>query len=203
MKIVVEGFVQPAKRQPEGQTGEFQCDHGELWPSPTFEVTAICWRDKPICQTIIPGWHEHIYIGNVLPREPLLRRFVRVPNPTANVHIPPYANGFLAIIQIERDNPGQPKNLAMAAMAAHMTIRNVVVVDEDIDIYDPGEILWALANRVDWTQDTFIEPDAQGDEMDPAAKERGVGAKLGIDATYKPEQPGIWRARQLSDDRFE
>ena len=187
-EIVVEGFVQPAQRQPEGPLAEFHGYHGELWPSPTFEVTAICWRDKPIFQTIIPGWYEHIYIGNVLPREPLLRRFVRHLNPTANVHIPPYANGFLAIIQIERDNPGQPKNLAMAAMTAHINIRNVIVVDEDIDIYDPGEILWALTNRVDWTQDSFIVPDAQGHEMDPVAKERGVGAKLGIDATYKRER---------------
>lgn len=187
-EIVVEGLVHPARRQPEGPLAEFHGYHGELWPSPTFEVTAICWRDDPIFQTIIPGWYEHIYIGNVLPREPLLRRFVRHLNPTANVHIPPYANGFLAIIQIKRDNPGQPKNLAMAAMTAHINIRNVIVVDEDIDIYDPGEIHWALTNRVDWTRDSFIVPDAQGHEMDPVAHQRGVGPKLGVDATYKRER---------------
>ncbi len=187
-EIVIEGLVHPAQRQPEGPLAEFHGYHGELWPSPTFEVTAICWRDNPIFQTIIPGWYEHIYIGNVLPREPLLRRFVRHLNPEANVHIPPYANGFLAIIQIERGNPGQPKNLAMAAMTAHINIRNVIVVDEDIDMYDPGEIQWALTNRVDWTRDIFIVPDAQGHEMDPVAHERGVGPKLGIDATYKRER---------------
>ena len=187
-EIVVEGLVRPAQRQPEGPLAEFHGYHGELWPSPTFEVTAICWRDDPIFQTIIPGWYEHIYIGNVLPREPLLRRFVRHLNPTANVHIPPYGNGFLAVIQIERDNPGQPKNLAMAAMTAHINIRNVIVVDEDIDIYDPAELHWALTNRVDWTRDIFIAPDAQGHEMDPVAHERGVGPKLGIDATYKRER---------------
>ncbi len=187
-EIVIEGYIHPAQRQPEGPLAEFHGYHGELWNSPTFEVTAICWRDNPIFQTIIPGWYEHIYLGNVLPREPLLRRFVRHLHPNADVHIPPYGNGFLAIIQIRRDNPGQPKNLAMAAMTAHINIRNVIVVDEDIDIHDPGDVLWALTNRVDWTRDTFIVPGAQGHEMDPVADRRGVAAKLGIDATYKRER---------------
>lgn len=187
-EIVVEGFIRPAIRQPEGPLAEFHGYHGELWNSPTFEVTALCWRHDPIFQTIIPGWYEHIYIGNVLPREPLLRRFVRHINPQAQVHIPPYGNGFLALIQIKRDNPGQPKNLAMAAMTAHINIRNVIVVDEDVDIYDPADVMWALTNRVDWTRDVFMAPEAQGHEMDPVAGARGVGPKLGIDATYKRER---------------
>ncbi|NOZ72844.1 MAG: UbiD family decarboxylase, partial [Chloroflexi bacterium] len=187
-EIVIEGFVQPASPRPEGPLAEFHGYVGELWESPTVEVTAVCWRDDPIYQTIIPGWYEHVYLGNVLPREPLLRQFVRHINPTANVHIPPYANGFLAVIQIKRDNPGQPKNLAMAAMTAHVNIRNVIVVDEDIDIYDPADVHWALTNRVDPSQDVFLVPHAQGHEMDPTANKRGVSTKLGIDATYKRER---------------
>jgi 2,5-furandicarboxylate decarboxylase 1 len=187
-ELVIEGLVHPGIRKPEGPLAEFHGYHGELWESPTVEVTAVCHRSDPIFQTIIPGWYEHIYIGNVLPREPLLRQFVRHLHPTANVHIPPYANGFAAVIQIKRDNPGQPKNLAMAAMTAHINIRNVIVVDEDINIYDPADVLWALTNRVDWRQDVFQVANAQGHEMDPVANARGVGTKLGIDATYKRER---------------
>ncbi|MDX1413982.1 MAG: UbiD family decarboxylase, partial [Candidatus Promineifilaceae bacterium] len=187
-ELVIEGYVHPAQKKAEGPLAEFHGYHGELWESPTVEVTAVCHRDHPIFQTIIPGWYEHIYIGNVLPREPLLRRFVRHINPQAHVHIPPYANGFAAIIQIKRDNPGEPKNLAMAAMTAHINIRNVIVVDEDINIYDAADVLWALTNRVDWRQDVFQVPNAQGHEMDPVADMRGVGTKLGIDATYKRER---------------
>jgi 2,5-furandicarboxylate decarboxylase 1 len=159
-----------------------------LWNSPTFEVTAVCWRDEPIFQTIIPGWYEHVYIGNVLPREPLLLKFLRHINRQATVHIPPYGNGFAAIVQVERDNPGQPKNLALAAMTAHVNIKQVIVVDEDINIYDPADVLWALTNRVDWRQDVFTVPMAQGHEMDPTADNRGVHTKIGIDATYKRER---------------
>ena len=187
-EIVIEGFVHPGVKKLEGPLAEFHGYHGELWESPTVEVTAVNHRDNPIYQTIIPGWYEHVYIGNVLPREPLLRRFVRHLNKDANVHIPPYANGFAAIIQIKRDNPGQPKNLAMAAMTAHINIRNVIVVDEDINIYDPADVLWAVTNRVDWSQDVFQVPNAQGHEMDPVADMRGIATKLGIDATYKRER---------------
>ncbi len=187
-EIVIEGHLHPTVREPEGPLAEFHGYHGEEWNSPTFEVSCISWRDDPIYQSIIPGWYEHIYIGNVLPREPLLRRFVRHLDDTADVHIPPYGNGFLAVIQIDRDNPGTPKNLAMAAMAAHINIRNVIVVDRDVDMYQPSEIQWALTNRVHWDDDVFSVAGAQGHEMDPVASQRGVGTKVGIDATYKRER---------------
>ena len=187
-EVVIEGHIFPAQRAMEGPLAEFHGYHGEEWNSPTVEVSAISWQDDPIYQTIIPGWYEHIYIGNVLPREPLLRRFVRHLDPAADVHIPPSSNGFLAVIQINRDNPGQPKNLAMAAMTAHINVRNVVVVDRDIDMFDPAEVSWAITNRVDWRHDTFVVCNAQGHEMDPVADQRGVSFKLGIDATYKRER---------------
>ncbi len=187
-EIVIEGHVRPDRIEPEGPLAEFHGYHGELWPSPTFEVTAVCWRDEPIYQTIIPGWYEHVYIGNVLPREPLLLNFLRHVNKDVAVHIPPYGNGFAAVVQIKRDNPGQPKNLAMAAMTAHVNIKQVIVVDQDINIYDPADVFWALTNRVDWRKDIFTVPFAQGHEMDPTADKRGVHTKIGIDATYKRER---------------
>ncbi len=187
-EVVLEGYIHPADRAPEGPLAEFHGYLGELWNSPTVEITAISWRDDPIYQTIVPGWYEHIYIGNVLPREPLLRSFIRHVDPTADVHIPPYGNGFLAVISIDRDNPGTPRNLAMAAMVAHINIRNVVVVDRDVDVSQPSDVLWAITNRVHWGDDVFTVPHAQGHEMDPVADKRGVGVKVGIDATYKRER---------------
>lgn len=187
-EIVIEGLLHPAVREPEGPLAEFHGYHGEEWNSPTLEVTCISWRNDPIYQTIIPGWYEHIYIGNVLPREPLLRRFIRHLDPTADVHLPPYGNGFLAIVQIDRDNPGTPKNLAMAAMAAHINVRNVIVIDRDVDMFEASEVQWALTNRVHWEDDVFTVPFAQGHEMDPTADQRGVSTKVGIDATYKRER---------------
>ncbi len=94
----------------------------------------------------------------------------------------------MAVIQIDRDNPGTPKNLAMAAMAAHINIRNVVVVDRDVNMHESSEVLWAITNRVHWGRDVFQIDEAQGHEMDPTADKRGISTKVGIDATYKRER---------------
>jgi 2,5-furandicarboxylate decarboxylase 1 len=188
-EIVIEGYLPPDIRQAEGPLAEFHGYYGELWESPIFEVTAICYRNQPIFQTIVPGWDEHIYIGNVLPREPLLLRFVKhVSQNVTGLHIPPYGNGFSAIVQIQKSNPGEPKNAALAAFTAHVNIKQVIVVDPDVNIYDPADVTWALTNRVDWSKDIFLVEGAQGHEMDPTADIRGVHTKIGIDATYKPER---------------
>ena len=188
-EIVIEGKLVPGERRAEGPLAEFHGYYGELWESPVFEVTAICYRDEPIFQTIIPGFAEHVYIGNVLPREPLLLQYVRHVSPNVKaLHIPPYANGFAAVVQVAKTNPGEPKNVALAAFTAHVNIKKVIVVDPDVNLYDPTDVLWALTNRVDWSQDTFLVPGAQGHEMDPTADMRGIHTKIGIDATYKPER---------------
>jgi 2,5-furandicarboxylate decarboxylase 1 len=188
-EIVIEGFIPPYERRKEGPLAEFHGYYGELWESPVFEVTAICYRDQPIYQTIVPGWDEHVYLGNVLPREPLLLRFVQhVSKDVVALHIPPYGNGFLAIVQIKKSHPGEPKNIALAAFTAHINIKIVVVVDPDVNIYDSADVMWAITNRVDWSQDSFQIRGAQGHEMDPTADMRGVHTKVGIDATYKPDR---------------
>jgi 2,5-furandicarboxylate decarboxylase 1 len=183
-EIVIEGHLLAGARADEGPLAEFHGYYGELWNSPVFEVSAINYRDQPIFQTTIPGWTEHIYIGNVLPREPLLLRFVRHASPNVRaLHIPPYGNGFMAIVQIDKRNPGEPRNVAMAAFTAHVNIRVCMVVDADVNLHDPADVLWALVSRVDWGRDVFMVPGAQGHEMDPANDARGIGTKLGIDAT--------------------
>jgi 2,5-furandicarboxylate decarboxylase 1 len=184
-EIVIEGYLGSRERRGEGALAEFHGYFGEIWESPVFHVTAVCWRDNPIFQTIIPGWNEHVYIGNVLPREPLLLKFVRhVSKNVTALRIPPYSSGFSAIIAIDKTNPGEPRNVALAAMTAHVNIKWVIVVDSDVNIDDPADVLWALNTRVDWSKDVFIVPGAQGHEMDPTADMRGVHSKIGIDATF-------------------
>ncbi|MCC7361552.1 MAG: UbiD family decarboxylase [Anaerolineales bacterium] len=184
-EIVIEGRLLPGARADEGPLAEFHGYYGELWHSPVLEVTAVSFRHAPIFQTTIPGWTEHIYLGNVLPREPLLLRFVRHASPNVKaLHIPPYGNGFMVIIQLDKRNPGEPRNVALAAFTAHVNIRICLVVDPDVNIYDPADVQWAMVSRVDWGRDVFMVPGAQGHEMDPANDARGIGTKLGIDATF-------------------
>jgi 2,5-furandicarboxylate decarboxylase 1 len=183
-EIVIEGLLPPHVRQGEGPLAEFHGYYGRIWDSPVFEVTAICWRDEPIFQTIIPGWNEHVYIGNVLPREPLLLNYARhVSKNVTGLHLAPYGSGFLAIVALNKKNPGEPKNVAMGVFTAHVNVKWCIVVDGDVDIYDPADVMWALTTRVDWSKDIFLVPGAQGHEMDPTADTRGVHTKIGVDAT--------------------
>lgn len=193
-EIIVEAEVVPHYREEEGPLGEFTGHYSAPWPSPTLKVTAITHRQNPIFQTIAGASFEHINLGNVLPREPLLKKFTSyVSKGVINVHIPPYGSGFLALVQLKKKNPGEPKNVALAAMTTYVNIKNVIVVDEDVDIYNPADVLWAVSNRVIPERDIFYIPQAQGHELDPCSDSRGVQTKMGIDATLNDDSKGFER----------
>ena len=203
-EYVIEGVVKPGEREEEGPLAEFTGHYGELWQSPVVEVTAITHRNDPIWQTLNGGSFEHINLGNVLPREPLLRRHVKyVSSNVLDVHIPPYGSGFLAVIRIRKDNEGEPKNIAMAAMTTYVNIKNVIIVDEDVDIYSASDIMWAVSNRVDPERDVFVVKNSQGHELDPCSDEHGVQNKTGIDATLWKEKKGLRRVEYPDVDLSE
>ncbi|MFQ5914138.1 MAG: UbiD family decarboxylase [Nitrospinota bacterium] len=190
-EIVIEGDILPHRREAEGPLAEFTGHYSGIYQCPVFEVRAISHRGDPIFQTIVPASLEHRYVGNSLPREPVLYRFARhVSRGVRNVHLPPYGSGFLAVISMRADHPGQPKNVALAALTSHVNIKVVLVVDDDVDIYNPQEVLWCLSTRVDAKRDIFTVPYAQGHEMDPSAEPVGITTKVGIDATLQTDGPG-------------
>ncbi|MHB0886001.1 MAG: UbiD family decarboxylase [Bacillota bacterium] len=188
-EIIIEAEIPPGVREDEGPLAEFTGHYGAPWPSPVARVKAIRYRDGAIFQTIAGASFEHINLGNVLPREPLVKQFVsHVTKNLRAVHIPPYGSGFMALVSIDKVNPGEPKNVAMAAMVAHVNIKNVVVFDGDVNIFDPADVLWALNTRVKPDHDVFYVPFSQGHELDPTSDKRGVQTKTGIDATQKDDR---------------
>ncbi|HEY3316755.1 MAG TPA: UbiD family decarboxylase [Bacillota bacterium] len=191
-EIIIEAEIPPGVREDEGPLAEFTGHYGAPWPSWVARVKAIQYRDGAIFQTIAGASFEHVNLGNVLPREPLIKRFVsHVAKNVRAVHIPPYGSGFMALVAIDKVNPGEPKNVALAAMTAHVNLKNVVVFDGDVNIFDPADVLWALNTRVKADRDVFVVPFAQGHELDPTSDKRGVQTKLGIDATQKDERGEI------------
>lgn len=195
-EFVIEGEILPDQREYEGPLGEFTGHYGEPWLSPVFRVTCITHRNRAVYQTINGASFEHINLGNVVPREPLLMKNARyVSDGVVDVHIPPYGRGFLAVVQMKKKNPGEPKNVALAAMTSHVNIKNVIVVDEDVDIYNASDLMWALSTRVVPEKDIFTIPYAQGHEMDPCSDNRGVQTKMGIDATLSEGNKCFERVR--------
>jgi 2,5-furandicarboxylate decarboxylase 1 len=188
-EIVLEGEVLAGERQMEGPMAEFTGHYSGADPKHVARITKITHRKQPIFQTMNGGGYEHVSVGNMITREPLLERFVKHISPRVKaVHLPPYSGGFTALIALENPQPGEAKNVAIAAMAGHVNFKTVIVVDADVNIYDPADVMWALSTRARWDSGIAAIPGAHTNELDPSSGEHGIVAKMIIDATLPAEK---------------
>jgi 2,5-furandicarboxylate decarboxylase 1 len=186
-EIVLEGRILANIREPEGPFAEFAGYYGEVRDRPVVEIDCVTTRSNPIFRTIVGSGMEHLILGNVVAREPVLYQFVKHTVPTTKaVHIPPHSSGFIAVISIDKKVEGEARNAMMAAFASHPNIKYVIVVDDDVDIFNPRDVEWALATRSQGHEDIIIIPEAWGHWMDPSSRD-GVSSKVGIDATIPLE----------------
>jgi UbiD family decarboxylase len=183
-EMIIEGKILPHVRAIEGPFGEFTGHAVSADDRQVIEVTAVTHRKGYIFQDIHAGYTEHKLMGAV-PREAALLRAVRQTVPTVkNVCMPVSGNcRFHAYVSIAKRGPGQAKNAICAAFAADMLLKHVVVVDDDIDVFDEERVLWAVSNRFQADRGLVVIANAQGSELDPSAGPGGVNAKMGLDAT--------------------
>ena len=89
-----------------------------------------------------------------------------------------------AVISIEKQTDGDAKNALLAAFTGHPSLKHAIVIDTDVDIFNPEEVEWAIVTRFQAGKDMIIIPRARGSTLDPSAdQETGLTTKLGIDAT--------------------
>lgn len=183
-EMVIEGKILANVRREEGPFGEFTGHAVSKDERQVIEVTAVTHRKNYIFQDVHAGYTEHKLMGAV-PREAALIKAVRQTVPTVkNVCMPVSGNcRFHAYISIAKRTPGQAKNAICAAFASDMLLKHVVVVDEDIDVFDEEQVLWAVSNRFQADRGLVVIPNAQGSELDPSAGPGGINTKMGIDAT--------------------
>lgn len=188
-EVVIEGEVLPGVRQREGPFGEFARLYGQARELPVVQVKAITHRRGALWHNVIAATvPENAAIGSV-GREPALFRAVRAAVPTVTAVHMPIGSGanFHALIALRKTIEGEPQKAAFAAFAHQDLIKHVVVVDDDIDIYDPAEVDYALATRFRADRDLYVIPRVKGNPLDPAADEYATGratvAKLIVDAT--------------------
>jgi len=182
-EIVLEGHLLPHVRETEGPFGEYPKYYGPASPKPVIELTAITCRREPIYHTIVPATMEHMLLG-AIPREGGLLQVIRnaVPN-TLAVHLTPGGTcRYHAVVAIDKQNEGEAKNVMFAAFSSSQEIKRVVVVDKDVDIFDPIDVEWAIATRCQAGRDVVIVERALGNKLDPSS-DNGLSDKMGIDAT--------------------
>ena len=91
-------------------------------------------------------------------------------------------------VQMEKRSEGEAKNVILGAFGGHYDIKQVVVVDTDVDIHDPREVEWAVATRFQAGRDLVVIAESQCSKLDPSTRD-GVGAKMGLDATIPLDAP--------------
>ena len=199
-EIVLEGYVDPSDVRAEGPFGDHTGYYTPQEPYPTFTLTGIMQRQKPIYLTTIVGKPilEDAYIGKVIERSflPLIRMF----QPEVVDFAMPAAGWFqgIAIISIKKMYPGQAKKVMMGLWGlGQLALTKIfVVVDEDVNVQDMNDVIWAITTRADAARDTIIIDNTPTDTLDPASPLVNLGSKLGIDATQKTKEEGYTREIQ-------
>ena len=186
-EIVLEGEILADVREKEGPFAEFTNYACYRSTENVFKVTAIRYRENAFYHDITPGMSsEHVTVVAVQREGDVLNALHQtLPNIKA-VHAPFSACGlFHCYISMKKIAEGQPQQAIYAAFAVDHNIKMVVVVDEDVDVYNEEEVLWALATRLQADKGVTILPQhlGMGVTLDPSTDELSRTSKMGIDAT--------------------
>jgi 2,5-furandicarboxylate decarboxylase 1 len=182
-EIVIEGRILPKVREPEGPFGEFPQYYGPRADREVIQVDAVTHRRHAIFHTIVGGGAEHLVLGEI-PREATLLEHLQRSFPSVR-DVRLTRGGvcrYHLVVKIDKRSDGEAKNVIMGAFGGHYDVKQVTVVDLDVDIDNPHEIEWAIATRFQADRDLVIVAGAQGSKLDPSSQE-GVSAKMGLDAT--------------------
>jgi UbiD family decarboxylase len=154
---------------------------------PIVEIKCVTHRRNPIYQTILAGRNEHKLLMG-MPKEPTIFNEVNKVCQCSDVYITPGGCSWLhAVVKIRKRTPEDGKKAINAAFEGHKSLKHCVIVDEDINIYDPSEVEWAIATRFQADKNTIIFSNQPGSSLDPSGDltegKKAKTAKAGIDAT--------------------
>jgi UbiD family decarboxylase len=196
---VLEGYLgEEGYVEPEGPYGEFLGYYGGVKTNPVFHVTAVTRRHDALFQTLTIGGASMSRTDTAqlasLRTEVLIWRALEtaIREPIA-VYAPAATGGTMNVrIAIRQRVPGEARNAIMAAFGSQANVKNVFVVDPDIDVFSDEQMEWALATRFQPHRDLVVERGFRTLPLDPSLGEATTGAKAGYDLT----QP-IGRQRAL------
>ncbi|HEY9878604.1 MAG TPA: UbiD family decarboxylase [Leptolyngbyaceae cyanobacterium] len=206
-EIVLEGTITPGETAVDGPAGDHIGYYGGVnEAAPLIRFHCLTHRKDPIYMTTFSGRP---------PKEDAMMAIAlnRVYTPILRQQVPEIRDFFLpmeglsykaAVLSIDKAYPGQAKRAALAfwsALPQFNYTKFVIVVDKEINIRDPRQVMWAVTSKVDPIRDVFILPNNPFDRLDFATEKPGLGSRMGIDATTKvyPETDRPWSEELQSD----
>jgi len=189
-EIVLEGFINPDETALEGPYGDHTGYYNEQSTFPVFTIERITMRKNPIYHSTYTGKppDEPAMLGVALNEVfvPLLQKqFPEI----VDFYLPPEGCSYrLATVSIRKQYPGHAKRVMFGIwsfLRQFMYTKFIIVVDDDVNIRDWKEVIWAMTTRVDAARDTLIAENTPIDYLDFASPVAGLGSKMGLDATNK------------------
>jgi 4-hydroxy-3-polyprenylbenzoate decarboxylase len=189
-EIVLEGVIYPGETTMEGPYGDHTGYYNEQAEFPVFTVERITMRRDPIYHSTYTGKppDEPAMLGVALNEVfvPILQK--QYPE-IVDFYLPPEGCSYrMAVVSIRKQYPGHAKRVMFGIwsfLRQFMYTKFIIVVDDDVDVRDWKEVIWALTTRVDAARDTLIAENTPIDYLDFASPVAGLGSKMGIDATNK------------------
>ncbi len=185
-EIIIEGEILANVHEPEGPFSEFTGYASYRSTQNVFVAHRIRMRRDAMYHSVASGMsQDHILVSCVTREGEILNTLRRnLPNVIA-VHVPHRTCGaFLAIVKMKKSSQGEPQQAIMAALGTEFYTKYVIVVDEDVDIFDMNDVMWAVSTRVKAEKDIVFIPGAKGAILDPTSDpETFTVTKMGIDAT--------------------
>ena len=193
-EIVIEGFVPPGVRVADGPFAEYTGYVGVQTASHAVEVTAVTRRRDALWADFGAGLEDHLVPENLAMEGRLYTMLKPVAPSLENVHVPFSGRRFHAYLQFRDPERGEVRD-ALAAALGYRRLRTVIAVDEDVDLFDERQVMWAIATRVQWHRDALRIDGLTHPNLDPSLPPgASTISKLGIDATLPPS-PGPGRPK--------
>lgn len=208
-QFVIEAEILPGLREEEGPFGEVTGFYGGRARRWVMRVRAITRRESPLFHTVLSGQEVWNTVG--LTAEAAIYRALKGRHPEVTaVFLPPGGCGFYhAVIQVDSPRPGAGREITRDAFAAFKSLQRAVVVDTDVDIYDPVDVEWAITTRFNPDTGLVVMPGEEGHILNPmvAVAPDGSGGtvtKIGMDATVPPHDKArfervLYQAVDLDD----
>ena len=185
-EIIIEGEILAEETEPEGPFGEFTGYASYRSTNNIFVANRIRMRSDPMFHSIASGMSsDHILISCITREGEILNSLRRnLPN-VQNVHVPHTTCGaFMVFVSMKKTAEGEAQMAIMGTFGTELYAKYVIVVDDDVDIFNMHDVMWAIATRVKAEKDIVMIPGAKGAIIDPSSDpETFTLTKMGIDAT--------------------
>lgn len=202
-EMIIEGEILAGVHEPEGPFGEFTGYASYRSTQNVFVAHRVRMRRDAYFHSVVSGMsRDHILISCVTREGEILNALRRnLPNVRA-VHVPHKTCGaFLAIVSMKKIAEGEPKMAMLTALGTELYTKQVIVVDDDVDIFDMDDVMWAVATRVKAERDILLVPGVKSAIIDPTSDPTSFTVtKMGIDATAPIDEPFAERL-VISDDQ--